>query len=1083
MAGASQEFDGVNPVDYLWFRHEHGSMHIASARLVTALTFALVASLITLGPSRANTPAGQVDTDFGVGGSIRTPFGTGEHLVAAAVDSESRTVVAGYVNIGGSTYGTQVTPGVNFAVIGRLTNNFSQFPNNTIDSYDRTFSASGFGPGRYVHYQQPQSMFKDVAVDGSNAIYASGSYMDSGTSYPLLVKLDSDGDLDSNFAISVGEHLDTATINGDFVEFSSIEKMIPFYDSGMLFIVLAAKNAKQYLTMIDDQGTLRTILNEHGFIELPEDFRVKQMSVFGELPFELFLGGDQGTTSTIVRIGKNEADDWLLDETFDGSRINRENEQFGAFTFINDYLVVANTTSSSLTLTKTSSLDTLTSISLDSQFGDNGTIIVNELASPKIVDFFNPTLGGFHPDDMNRIQVLFNGITNGTTSPKIASAFLESGDWRLEGIQDLGLASEVTGSPALVDVEIPKVMFDGSRYALLLSAGQPRSSFISLLFDGESASWAPSGVDYPGLASLQPIPFNLHPWFQSLLVDQDHNDAELFYDWNHHDPVVCPTPDGEAFVVAGVISIGTRSVPILSSFSANGVAENGIVSPSNVTWLEYFPVIPGGSFRVTGCDITRTNTGLHTALIVEEVAFGDNQGSVNGVVVVDSDGRDQVVMFALQNDPNDPEYSCEKYRDIKWVNEKLYVAGICDEYGFVFARNADGSPDSSFGVEGTWTYQVEDSIDSQELARIRFQSLDAIQGEDSNLHFALAMTRTDGINETPTVVSEILHVRFTDDSSPVISTKTFDENHVRSVLFVGENRIVASGEIGPSGAITSWNLQNDTVQVDNFTISSDGLAPLVQSVDSSGRVVVAGEWLNSASLPSGDYLLPQAFLVRALNDGMLDSSFGLNGITGQAGESELLSLGRGPLFNVSHQTEFDGIGRVTGLTHLDDRLLVAVTRLRGFNMQTRIVGLTTEAIITPSPPVTPPVPSIPVVVTPTLPPVTPTPVTPLPEENRSVAFKRTVTFAAGSTKLSAAGNRALLSVARIVPRDTTVVCTGFTSGKNSAVNRKIAMDRAQNACAAVKKANPSVKISLKAAFSRTGKSFDRRAEVVLTYKK
>ena len=1082
MAGASEEFDGVNPVDYLWSGHDHGSMHIASARLVTALVFALVTSLITIGPSQANTPAGQVDTDFGVGGSIRTPFGTGEHLVATAVDSESRTVVAGYVNIGGSTYGTQVTAGVNFAVIGRLTNNFGQFPNNTIDFYDPNFDASPFGPGRYVHYQQPQSMFKDVAVDSLNAIYASGSYMDSETSHPLLVKLHSNGELDSNFAMNAAELLDTATIAGEIVEFGSIEKMIPLYDSGMLFLVLAAQNAKQYLTMINDEGSLTPILNnDHGFIELPDDFRVKQMSVFGEAPFELFLGGDQGTTSTILRVGYDGQDNWIIDLNFDNSQMNRENETFGAFKFIDDYLVIANTTSTSLTITKTNPVETLTNVSLDLVFGDGGTFEKDGLTQPWVVDILNWTSGGALPGVTDRIQIAFNGLTQGTMSPKALSVQLDSDGWALGEFADYG--EGFLDDPRFIDVELSSLITGTSNEVLLMSAGMPRTSFIAINLEGQMPEWAPIPQDSYTLSQLQPIPFNLHPWFQSLLANGPMNGTELFYDWNHHDPVVCPTPDGQAFVVAGVMTIGARSLPVLSSFSAIGVAENNIVGSSNVKLLNFFPVLNDGSFRVTKCDITQTDAGLHTALIVEEVAFGDNQGSVNGVVVVDGNGSYQVVAFAQQHSEQLEDYFCQRYRDIAWIDDTLYVAGTCDEYGFISAFDSAGNQRTSFGIDGTWTYQVVDSFDSQELARVKFLSMDAIEGPSNFPEFALAMTRIDGINDTETAASEILHVRFTAGNATVIDTKTFNENQIRYVSFVGENRIVASGEMGPSGAITSWDLENNTVHVENFTVTNDGLAPLAQSVDSLGRVVVAGEWLTSEGPFGIDSLLPQAFLVRASNGGLMDSSFGTNGITAHAGNTEPMSLGRGPLFDVNHQTEFEGVGRVTGLTHLGNRLIVAVTRLSGFNMQTRIVGLTTEAIITPSPPVTPPEPSIPVVVTPTLPPVSPTPVTPLPEENRSVAFKRTVTFAAGSTKLSAAGNRALLSVARMVPRDTTVVCTGFTSGKNSAVNRKIAMDRARNACAAVKKANPSVKISLKAAFSRTGKSFDRRAEVVLTYKK
>ena len=189
--------------------------------------------------ARYNTD-GSLDTSFGSGGVVTTDLGaipgtTNNTAGSAALQSDGKIVVAG---------GTQGQAGPEEWAFARY---------NTDGSLDTSFGGSGTGKV-FIQGGQNSGMLKGVAIQSDGKIVAAGTQSLSGPYETAVVRLNSDGSLDTSFA-STGEIFANYASSASSVAIQADGKILVGATGG---IVLARYNT---------DGTLDITFNSGGTVQ------------------------------------------------------------------------------------------------------------------------------------------------------------------------------------------------------------------------------------------------------------------------------------------------------------------------------------------------------------------------------------------------------------------------------------------------------------------------------------------------------------------------------------------------------------------------------------------------------------------------------------------------------------------------------------------------------------------------------------------------------------------------------------------------------------------------------------------------
>lgn len=1036
-------------------------------RIVAAIVSSLALSLLVAAPSVSVVPQGwDIDENFANAGAIRQTFGTGEHIQAAAVDSESRTVIAGYVNIGGQNSlsgSTTLYSGVNYAVVGRLSNTDESA--NITNPYDVTFADRG----RFVH-QSNEAEFHHIALDAADNIYVAGSMLVEGDSKPLLIKLLPGGTPDLYFGRAGVADLETGTVQrGDEpieVDFSSITGLTVTQNDEIIIVTTDAQG-RSYLLQITENGEIKVDDGGQEIVDLPVDFMASQILWREDLQVGLLSNHLFGTNvqslisfsispSSVETVSVNI--DWgaPIPEVGDihkvlwtGETLTIAGTVYREDTGVNSAFIIQGTYDSG---------DHLLTID-PTQF----SLLPETLTDPEFSALIQLPDGHYE-------AFLNYGSPTSRRFMLARPDFQEGTAVTSEGAFDFG------SEPA----EVVAVAIRGSALGVLVSAGVITTTFGAFFSNfHDYLNWYPDQEST--FAPFQPISFNQ----SRLFVSESDYTFSLQGATLEVDAKIQLLDGNGDFVVASVQFVGVRPLLVIQTFTNEGQPTLLGESGSNVVIhaIELDEQILG--MRLNAFELIHVGSGWRIAGLVSHWPFIGDSGPAL-VFLLDESGELHTNIIGDQ----------EPFvlTDLVWspTGNELLVSGweTIGGQAAIFRISAEQQEDLSvqgysFHSQGEGLVTFFTSIDSQYSGNksllllkgftypVQIDPLDIVR----NYSFALILdleTETEELYQVPSD-DLLVEARF-------IDTK---------VLLLSDRQVIVNDQVvGRLPAITQWSPSSGETRSAILNLVENQQPAARNLLVTGGSIfLVGGSFFLENIGTEFDIPVPLVAEVNlsAVQDSLLPESWSMT-----VGFDAIMpfSTGRDALER-EWNDPFTSLGYVPEVVQQNsDYLLLGATRFDSFRSTSQVLRLKRVAAEpqpqnqntggnspgsgntdpgNPKPSLDVPVPTI-----------TPSPAV---IETWPVKLKRTVTFASGSTRVTTTGRRALNVVARAVPPETNVVCTGFTSGKSTAANRKIALDRARNACAVVQQGNPSVKVSLKTGFSRTGKAIDRRAEVVLTYKK
>lgn len=214
--------------------------------------------------ARYNTD-GSLDNSFGNGGVVTTDLGaipgtTNNTAGSAALQSDGKIVVAG---------GTQGQAGPEEWAFDRY---------NTDGSLDTSFGGSGTGK-LFIQGGQNSGMLKSVAIQSDGKIVAAGTQNLTGSYKAALVRLNSDGSLDTGFA-GTGEIFGNYSSNASSVAIQADGKILVGATGGLI------------LARYNTDGSLDTTFNSSGTVQnFSVTFNTGEMAI--ESDGKVVVGGSQ----------------------------------------------------------------------------------------------------------------------------------------------------------------------------------------------------------------------------------------------------------------------------------------------------------------------------------------------------------------------------------------------------------------------------------------------------------------------------------------------------------------------------------------------------------------------------------------------------------------------------------------------------------------------------------------------------------------------------------------------------------------------------------------------------------------------
>ena len=198
-----------------------------------------------------------------------------------------------------------------------------------------------------------------------------------------------------------------------------------------------------------------------------------------------------------------------------------------------------------------------------------------------------------------------------------------------------------------------------------------------------------------------------------------------------------------------------------------------------------------------------------------------------------------------------------------------YTGGSSNFYDAAVSRyNADGTPDTSFGTNGTVITDISGQSDKPEAVVIQSDGkivIGGTGGDGPHFFFEMARYNTDGTLDTSF-----------GNNGTVVFNQTGYYNEIWSLALQSDGKILAAGNTNGEYAVTRLNTDGSL----DTTFGTSGMVAITPAgaggralgvvVQSDGKIVLAG------TINGGNYYSAVA-LVRLTSSGALDSTFGTGG--------------------------------------------------------------------------------------------------------------------------------------------------------------------------------------------------------------